>query len=106
MKHGLKNLSIFAVGMAFNGYCMYHAVEANKQYNQYLANLSPEDLEKKKAKEWYLRQTVGDPGWRHVVQNVSDNQIYNGFSEKQKARILVKYRWATLDESRPSEPRP
>lgn len=93
MHKNLKNLGIFSSGLLINGYLMFHAVKANESYNKYLANLPPEELEKIKAREWFLKKHGRFYGSGIVIAERMELDAYNGKTPREKECILTSYRW-------------
>ncbi|MBP9726317.1 MAG: hypothetical protein KBD83_02470 [Gammaproteobacteria bacterium] len=91
-----KNIAIASVGLAFNSYCMFHAVQANNKWNKYLASLSPEEHEKLCARDWYLSKHGAFYGTGIVQGERYDIDMYKAKPEKEKELILTRYRWDVL----------
>lgn len=94
-----KNIAIVGVGLAFNSYCMFHAVQANNKWNNYLANLSLEEHEKLSARDWYLSKHGVFYGTGISQGERYDIYMYQAKSEKEKESILTQYRWNVLKKS-------
>ena len=94
-----KNIAIAGVGLALNSYCMFHAVQANNKWNNYLASLSPEEHEKLYARDWYLSKHGAFYGTGIVQGERMDLDMYRAKSEKEKESILTQYRWDQLKKS-------
>lgn len=94
-----KNIAIAGSGLAFNAYCIFHAVHANDKWNSYLANISPEEHEKFRARDWYLSKHGSFYGTGIVQGERYDLAAYKAKSEKEKESILTQYRWGVLKKS-------
>ncbi len=94
-----KNFAIAGAGLIFNSYCMFHAVQANNKWNNYLASLSPEEHEKLHARDWYLSKHGSFYGTGIVQGERYDLDVYKAKSEKEKESILIQYRWDQMRKS-------
>ena len=98
MPQNLKKLGLFCAGIGINGYCMFQAVKANRNYSQYVADLSLEEQEKLRAMDWFLKKHA--PFYRSGIP-LADNtaiSLYNAKTDQDKKHILTRYRWATLKD--------
>lgn len=94
-----KNIAIAGAGIAFNSFCMFHAVQANNKWNNYLESLSPEEHEKMRARDWYLKKHGAFFGTGIVQGERMEFDMYKAKSEKEKDSILIQYRWDQLRKS-------
>lgn len=93
MSNKLKNFGIFCAGIAINGYLMHHAVKANNRWNEHLASLSPQEIEKLKAREWFLKSNSIFYGTGNILLDRRELDVYKGKTDKEKEEILTAYRW-------------
>lgn len=99
MNSRLKNASPFLLGIAINSYIIHQVLVENAKLNRYLSELPKVELEKLRARDWYLRQL--DPHFGCVMTSSSIRIVldkswinrYDALPEKQKKLIHTKYRW-------------
>lgn len=93
--HGkLKSVGLFTSGLLLNGYLMFHAAKANESYNNYLSKLPQEELEKMRARDWYLNKNGRFFGSGIVIAERAELNAYNAKSKEEQEAILTQYRWA------------
>lgn len=89
----IKNIGFFAGTVAVNAALISEAIKANERYNRYLSTLSPDEIEKLKARDSYLEKNGRFFGSGVVLGERADVDAYNALSADEKERILIQYRW-------------
>lgn len=82
-----------------NVYMVSQAVEANENWNKYLENLSPDELEKMRARDWFLKKHGRFFGSGILLAERIELNMYNTKTDKEKESVLTQYRWTIEKQS-------
>lgn len=99
VSNNVKNIGLAVGGLALNTYGFHQAAKANDKWNDYLKKLPKDDLEKLRARDWYLMKHSSFFGSGCLPAERYAFDMYKGKSEAEKEQILTQYRWSQVRQS-------